>query len=404
MAKEREQDIEEWFAERKKGNVFQNEFRERPAFVVQELFETSRADLQIYQRLVEQGKIKPGTRTNISEIEIIYPWLLEKYGKINKLVEKVRSGENSQKASLFGDKLHRADTLFSIVTQGYMGQSIWEVLPTAKKNEIERYDEATCRLSYGKIKSKEDMAERLGLAWTAYHLDPEVYKVSSQEVLPGFGVQSNHEKKDIFYSKEIHAMGAKLAESWIEEYFSDDPLTWEFRKDAFSQREITISLRFSVSALTFNGRLDGVTRLLRDKKKRKMSAQIIDLKTGNKTKKTGIEAEILKRQQQVMQIMAERFTGKFLKGFNSLKPNKPGIFTMSVVNSGRVFDERLNLAGYRRLDKETGKMTLEPFLMTEEDRKEFDSWIIWYGNMVNLHKEEIKKLKKRKPDWDLENS
>jgi len=398
--KERDVDIDQWFKDRKLQRSLQGQVLPRPSFSAKELLKLTNKDLIRYNRLVSAEKIKPGTRTNISSIEIILPWLYSKYGLVENLKEKNNIG-NTEKASIVGTKLHNADVLFSLVLQGIRGSEISKYLPTTSKKEVEYFIKATDSIAADKFGGKDDLQERLNLAWENYHGNKDTFAEMPQSALPGFGAPDFLERKEIFFSDEVKEIGLKLAKAWADEYCCVDPITWEFHPDVFSQREIMVSLSFQDSKLTFNGRIDGVTRLLRDKKKKAVQAQIIDLKTGKYSEKDGIAQEVLLRQQQVMYIMAERFTGRYLKGFNSVSPPK-GIFQMAVRGGGKVYSERLNKAGYRWFDKESGEMTLKEFTMSEPERNEFFDWMIVYGNLINLNKEEVRKLVKRRPVWDLD--
>ena len=46
-------------------------------------------------------------------------------------------------------------------------------------------------------------------------------------------------------------------------------------------------------------------------------------------------------------------------------------------------------------------MEMEQIEMTEEDRKEFDSWFAWYGAAIHYFRPQMEKLRKQKPQYDL---
>jgi len=395
-------DIDEWLENRRKYKPTQRAFFALPKFAVSPLQDAADQNREVirYRETLVSGERVPGTATSISDLEIIYPFLLHLLNRLENLQEThSNNSPETGKASIFGEKLHHADTLFSIVTSGVRNGRISRLLPTTKEDILNALGNATSRIPTRAPRSQDELTTWLLSAWTNFHTlyrshEPRAY------TLPGFGVKSNGSELDIFLSEELGRAGAQLAYAWATQYFSDDPLTWEFEQGIINQREVLVVASLPSCNLQIKARLDSVTRKRRDKKQ-KVSAQIIDLKTGRAGRKTsGIEQEILRRQMQISHILAEHFTGKYLTGMHSLTPPERGAFPL-IVNSRTKSSGRLNLAAYRRFDWQTGRLTLEPLTMSRDERNEFFDWLDWYGEMINAHKEEIKKLLRRRPRWDL---
>lgn len=379
-----------------------------PAFSAHELFEKTAEKMAFFNEIVNahEEEIPKATRTNVSQMEVIYPWLLYKSGQIGDIKERANDpGEYEQKAAIFGEKLHMADILFSIIEQDIRGVgAISQMMPTASEELVAKLDEATALVKRGKVVSPEDLETRHNHAWTNFHMGRrDLLDAHYNYNLPGFGMVDEGLRREILYSDELGDVGAMLAKARAKEYFNEEPMTWEFRTDVLTQREVLVSIKFTAPNLQFNVRFDSVTRILVDKKRGKVKAQSVDLKTGKRRTQNefwNLADEINLRQVQVSQVMGEAFTARFLRGYKSLE-TKEGIFPMRANHAAKNRSKRLDKVGFRWFDKKTGEMEFEELKMTEGEREDFNQWFTWYGNMVNLHKEEIKRLIKRKPRFDL---
>lgn len=397
-------EIEKFFADRleeQKKRERQVAFATLPVFSAMELIEATKPVLLVCENNVNPEKYIPATRTTISQLETIYPWILEKEGLLDRPLPVNEAGNGLNKDLIIGEKLHSADLLFSLIVQGVRGaDELRKVLPTLSQQEIEKYDMAVNDIGADKLGGEADIVDRMLHAWGKYHRLKDNSFYATNLTLAGFGVPDPKEVEEIYYGDEVDKLGMGLAKAWAREAVKNKPMSWEFVQGAFSQREVQIGVKFIVPNLQFIGRLDSITRLLRGNKKELVKSQIVDFKTGRNSRDyTGLEGEIKKRQEQVMQVMVERFTGKFLKGFNLEAERK--IFAFTTHHESRASVKRLDKAGYRWFDKQTGMMEFKEFRMTDEERKDFNLWLIWYGQAVGKHKEEIHKILRRKIRYDL---
>lgn len=392
---------EEYFEKRKNLQPSQMVFSPRPRFLAQDLFEASGPDLISYGIPIE-CEIPPGTRTNVSEIEVIYPWLLGKLGIIDKPLVEQPPWEDKTSV-IIGTKLHNADVLFTLLISGLRDRFLKGLLPTMTDGEVGHFAKVLSGIDSKKYQTKEELTSVLSEAWKNYHSDLDAFKpvtkISVQAIpMPGFGLEDPKQSREIYFSREVLQMGNLLAEAWAEQYFSENPLGWEFSPKNLTQREVLTSVTFKPVGLTFIARFDSISRKLFSNKK--VQSQITDLKTGHQIPKKGLAYEIMIRQQQVMQIMAERFTAKYLRNFKNLEIDK-GIFRMSADHTNNASMERTNQVAYRWFDKKEGNMTLEKCQMDEEARLDFYKWFTWYGLMINRYKSEVRKLLNSKVQYDL---
>ena len=416
------EDVYEWLDVVGANYDQQQKFASLPQFPSYELLEESSESLSLYNHLVSKEKIKPGTRTNLSQIETIYPWLLQKEGVIENLSEYSKSNqirsEEMEKAALYGTKLHQADVLFSLVTQisnGRQSMPIEQFLPTERNEQLlSQLRSAVYNVGYGNIKNIEDLEHRLLKAWTNYHLLSEPENIAAKKSgivfnlpLENFGMHDPRKTRDTWVNKELGEIGARLAKAHAREFYNEESALWCFHPDGLTQKEVMISLNFRTCKLSFNIRIDSITRMW-DSNRKKVQAQTVNLKTGVKRELQGIEAEIKKRQNQIELIAAESFVNKYMRGdvdkrIKSLTPAEKGSFYMGVNSDSSGLEKRFNLAGNLWFNQGSGEFELESFSMTPEERKEFFTWLVWYGNLINLYKQDVKKVVARKPAWNLKN-
>lgn len=408
----------EWFMqnENKKYDQ-QGAFAALPTFDARELLKKTQETLHQYRVLISREHREPGTRTNISQIETIYPWLLQQEGLIDGLEQRKWKGDAGDRAALYGSKLHEADVVFSLVIQrgfGRPGLPVEQIVPTEKnKAKLKLYDGVTRYLQPGRIRDQHDLETRLLLAWSNYHMlsEPEGVQMTKQDniyslPLPQMGLPDPEEKRELWRSEEMLEIGSRMAQAVAQQCFSEYPLTWEFRHDTLSQREIMVSLNFSAARLSINQKLDSVTRLWNAGSKF-VEAQSVNLKTGSQRAHEGLEAEIHRRQKQLEQIGTEHFLSKYMRGgknkkIQSLEPLVGGgAFHAKINHNNTRISRRTNFVGNRWFNQGTGEFELEAFNMTPEEREEFFTWLVWYGDLVNHYKPQIKKLVAQKISWDL---
>lgn len=162
-------EIEKFFADRleeQKKRQRQVAFATLPVFSAMELIEATRPALLVYENSVNPERYIPATRTTISQLETIYPWILEKEGLLDRFLPVNEAGNGLNKDLIIGEKLHSADLLFSLVIQGVRGaEELRKVLPTLSQQEIEKYDTAVDDIGADKLGGEADIVDRMLHAW-----------------------------------------------------------------------------------------------------------------------------------------------------------------------------------------------------------------------------------------------
>lgn len=383
---------EEWFKKRKENLVRQSKFSPLPTFVEKD----DKPVLSESEEVIYKER-KKAIATNLSNMEVLIPWLYEKAGFIEGELVSVDRSTHVERLSIVGQELHEAESLFSAILQKNNGLFAEEVLPTNDDELILRIEEASQGLTASQHDGEQLVRKNLISAWGKF-CDISKEQEPENHTLPGFGLMDPTEKKELKYNEEVRNLGNKLAARWAKEICKDKPMSWEFRENALTQREVMIAVKFDLANLMFRSRLDSVSRIIDSHGL--VKAQIIDLKTGQKQDKEGLRAEVDKRQKQLIQVLLEEFTASYLLNFKNLESNK-GIFYLKTKQGVRRQSDRLNMMGYRYFDKNTGEFELDKFKMNNEERKEFDNWLKWYGEMMHIYEEDVRKLMKRDFWYDL---
>lgn len=384
--------IEEWFKKRKENLPRQKGFTSLPTFAEKD----DEPALRETEKVIRKEK-KSAIATNFSNMEVLIPWIYEKEGLIEGDLISVDNSPNVEKMLIIGIGLHEAESLFSVVLQKDNGLYAHEVLPTSEDELVLRIEDASHGLTVAQDDGEETIRESLVYAWQRFCDLPKKQKPENH-TLPGFGIVGPLERKELEYNDKVKSLGNMLAGRWAEEISKEKPMSWEFRKNALTQREVLISVKFDKANLMFRTRLDSVSRITDNHGL--VQAQVIDLKTGQKQEKKGLGVEIEKRQKQLMQVILEEFAASYLLNFKNLESNKD-IFFLNTKQEVRRHSRRLNLMGYRYFDKNTGGFELDAFRMRDEERVEFNDWLEWYGDMMHAHEADVRKLMKRDFWYDL---
>ncbi len=383
---------EEWFNNRKERLARQKEFRSLPTFVEKD----DKPAIRETEKVMRKER-KKAIATNLSSMEVLIPWLYEKAGLIEGDLVGVDRGSHVEKLSIVGQELHEAESLFSVVLQKDNGLYAHEVLPTSDDELVLRIEKASNGFIVKQNDDKETIRENLMHAWQRF-CDLSLKKGPENHTLPGFGIMGPLERENLEYNEEVKALGNRLAARWAEEVSKERPMSWEFRKNTLTQREVLIAVKFDLANLMFRSRLDSVSRIIDNHGL--VRAQVIDLKTGQKQERVGLRAEIDRRQKQLIQVLLEEFTVSYLLNFKNLESNK-GIFYLKTQEGVRRQSDRLHMMGYRYFDKNTGELELDRFKMNDKERQEFDDWLRWYGEMMHIYEGDVRKLMKRDFWYDL---
>lgn len=326
-------------------------------------------------------------QTNISKTEKWLPYIYWKEGIGDKPRESHGYSETREKASIFGEELHRADVLFNLITQGTVGSFVKRGLPSAKQETLDVYYGATEEVEVGKNIKEEELFETMTKSWENFLKIRQTQERDRQRNLPMFpdmGFTDPLLNLSVLKNNKLLKDGRLLAKHWASQYFKEEGDKWEYGLENQSLNEVLIVLYMEL--LQINGRFDRVTR--QSKTGKTVSVQITDFKTGNRAIEGEVEQEIRKRQAQLALFMAERFTVHYM--LNNQWLNHKGLaFPMktSVLNSA--FEGRARFV-YRWFNE--GEIEREEVVMDDEDRKDFLSWLIWYSTKAQEYKEELKKL------------
>ena len=397
--------LDEFFGQGPQQVVVQEEFIRLPNFEAIALVENTRDLLAESQRIISMQEKPTGFQTTLTDMEVIYPWILHKTGLIDKLPSEMKVESSFRKSVVFGTQLHEADVLFNVLVLGLSGESIRFFLPNYRKPEVERMIAATEGLFIPDSAGPEEIEDILARAWFNYR-SQATSPVPKNIPLAGFGLPGPEEENEFLKDPEIDRSALLLAKNWAREAVQERPMSWEFRKDVLTQREVLVVYKFIGPLLQFVARLDCISREVdgrseKGKKiKGKVRAQVSDLKTGKPRKYQRLEAEVNRRQGQAMYVLAERFTAKYLTHYKNLVPRKEAFYGRGYHDSS-VFRGRLSGAFFRHFNRESGEMFLEQIIMTEEERKEFNLWFSWYGAMIHRFRDEVAKIKRQMPRYNL---
>lgn len=403
---------EELVEEHEREVAFQDKYFLIPTFRAKDLVEETMPILRRGQDLISKEGAIPGIRTNISQMEIIYPFLLEKAGLLKEEPPEWAVTESLNKAAIVGQQMHKADAIFSVALHGIRGPLLKSYLPSFEDEDVGRIDHALRYINIPKDADEEEVATQLKIAWSRYksiYVEEEVVNLA----FPGFGMVDPRKKRKFEKSLEIDRAVNDLAEVWAKEIVSPRPITWEFERpdgeEIVNQREVLSPIKFMGPNIQLIARFDSVARrrpttdLDAEKKKAtgKVRSQHIDFKTGTSEASSSLDAEIKRRQAQVMRVMIEKFTVRYLTDFKSLRKTD-GAFAMRAKHDTKKGMDRVALSGNRYVDLEEKTMRLETFDFKDDaEREDFNIWFAWYGSMIHYFKSDIRALIKRKPKYRL---
>ena len=354
---------EELVEEHEKEVAFQNKYFFLPTFRAKALIEETRPILREGQEIISKEGVSKGVRTNISQMEIIYPFLLKKAGLVSEELPQWAVTEKINKGAITGEMLHKADAIFSVALHGIRGRLLSSYLHTFEEEDVGRIDHALSDIHIPLDADEEEIAAKLKIAWSRYRSILQE-KEAVNLTLPNFGMVDPRAERRYKESFEIDEAANTLAEAWAKEAVKTNPMTWEFQRseseEVINQREVLAAIKFMGPNLQFIARLDSTVRLKptsdeeAEKKRKggKVTSQVVDLKSGIQTIGSSLDAEIKNRQAQVMRVMTECFTAKYLTNYKSLA-HKGSAFPMKANHDSRAGGKRVDLAGYRHIDLKT---------------------------------------------------
>ena len=393
--------LDEFLGPQEEKIAIQDRFLVQPTFWEKEVIEGKKPKITRSKTIIRKEKEPGSVRTSISEIEVIYPWLLNKTGVIKGSLPEWGYSEKVEEASIAGLALHEADALFNCVFKGVKGNAVRSFFPNQKDIGVAPIINSVREVDLSNESSPSEAQEVFMKAWGLYLDDHDrILQGETQNLVLNdmrFGnifdrnsIEARSQRVRLYRESEIYEVVELLAQAWAKEVAGKrkSPLTWEFERGAITQREVLLVDNMKETGLQFTGRLDSISR--RDDR-RKVRCHHIDLKTGRSEFNSPMEQEINLRQSQMMLHMAERFTALYLLEFESLEPRDEAFFVKTYPEN-LAFVGRIKLAGKRYFDKQTGEMRVEKITMTPAERQDFIRWLKWYGSMIQKYRVEKKAL------------
>ena len=135
-----ESDLDKFFGPRTEA-VTQKKWLLLPTFDAKTLAEETKPIFKEAQELIYKQPHFPGFQTTISQIEVIYPWLLQETKLLDRPLREKEYFDEADTATTIGDALHRVDILFNLITDRMPGRRVAEALPNRPPEEIAIYQE-----------------------------------------------------------------------------------------------------------------------------------------------------------------------------------------------------------------------------------------------------------------------
>ena len=335
----------------------------------------------------------PRVSTNISKVETWLPYIYFKEGILNEPETREHSVE-AEKASIIGQEMHRADVLFNLIIQGTVGPFVKRGLPTAKQEDLDIFGRATSDVTVPQGVDSEWMTALFHNSWSKLLQARQQQEREKIGTLPMFGDVNLPDPGDkslafrVLQSQELEQMGLLLAKHWVDKCFNGDVGYWGHSFDHQSLNETLVIVNLEL--LQLKSRFDRITRP--EKVKKTLEVQVSDFKTGNKEVKNELDAEIRKRQAQLMLFMTEIFTSRHILDKKWLTHRGSGFaMNASMLDQASVGRARFF---YRWFDKQTGEIERQEVTMNEPERKDFHDWLVWYSTKAQDYREELKKLRR----------
>lgn len=237
-----ESELDKFFGPRPPAAI-QERWILQPTFAAKTLGEETKSIFKEGQEQLFKRTHIPGFQTTITQIEAIYPWLLEKTEVLDKLLREKEYFDEADTSTTIGDALHRADILFNLITARVPGRMVVGALPNYKPAEIARYQEVLEEVELPFDAGREELEEVLIKAWERFHGLQGFLPLGQLPLTTGLRFIDPTTKEEVFYGEKVREMGILLAKAWAHQATQAEPISWEFRPDAVTQRE---AFRFSL--------------------------------------------------------------------------------------------------------------------------------------------------------------
>ena len=333
-------------------------------------------------------------RINISSIEKIIPFIAHKKRLIERL-QPLERGPKNEEAIIYGKLLHEADILFNLISQGHTGEITNIGLPTYTDEKLEPFQRATDGIVLGENAKKEEILDAYLTAWDRFFIPSDTtYNLS----LEGLGVTDPRDLIRIRTSDMSYGLGKKLAYLWAEQVSDRRNRMWEFRRDAFTEREVSITFIPGDANLVISTKFDFISRLVTHGGK--VTTQIGDFKTGGLWEQDDLFAEVLRVQAQLMLLLAEKYTVEGLEEkVNLKKEDKDYILKNSSFSNLTTVGRSMFV--YRIFSKESGELQRISVLTSREDRETFIDWMNGLVDEMYKYEAEVRALLSSNKEFKL---
>ncbi len=361
-------------------------FFPRSPFTAFELY--SRLQNTPEYRIFKENPPQSGTRLSISQVEGALPWILK---RLNYDIDLPRPPSEKQlkksyESSVIGSALHEASVLYSLLLlKAKLPEDQPVDVPTIAATCLPSYKEEKLSPFIRAVQETPDFHEisedgaivMLVDAWERFRKDPELATVTDMDPLIKTMDFKDHVRElDIRKSKEVREAGIHLAH-----YYANLAATPDSKIPWYSEVMVILNLR---SGLQITGRLDGLTPYKDENEEQKV--QVTDLKTGRKKIDNLVASEVHKWQSEIMIVLSERFTAKYMKEGKLERQDEPFLL-INIDHFSKTGNGMVNL-NYNWFDKETGDV--EPEELAIEDRSMFNEQLYFLSQAVNIFKPELK--------------
>lgn len=326
---------------------------------------------------------QPSIQVRLSELEHLYPWLLNRYGVAHE-PKRDYAFDESQQATTVGIKLHHLDSLFdSLYAQMTNQQPVREIFPTL--NESEEYIKTIQHIvdhtmTYMTDYSEEDIRAGLTHAWKMIHKNISSDAAGSLPMFNDLDMNNPEAIQAYWNNPEIFQHGLPLIGAWTHAIHTQDGHHMMMNPEAKRYREVSMVLNLQCG-IQLQVRFDAVYVL---RKGNDVFVSGVDLKSAKELPSDPLGQEIFYRQGQLMKYVLEVFRRQFLlehdlepmgKAYNMFSSHKS--YSTYNMSPTRLFFRRFGI-------KEIPEWFLfEELRLEKNERPEFIGWLDWFARALH---------------------
>lgn len=339
----------------------------------------------------EYHPFETNIRINNSQIEVVYPWILNKLGYDVSVEETNWRFDEARTASTIGTKLHMAYTLFGAVDQLGAGLRLQDMFPSAKPSDLDSYAHALANVPRRRITSEDEYRETLFDVWDRFHSMREFVKAGTIPLQLGLGLRDPAKVARVWHGEQMYERGRLLAETFSWQRSHWDPRLWMYHRGVRTYYEMTVIANWNCGIQSI-ARLDSLTVKQSEKDETVTVGQALDLKTGAEVDfDDPLFAEIRMRQSQ----HSERITQWAVSGL---------FYTPHIASRGKGYPlpgkRQDHTAPYVNKNTEFNFITLGNGNWFDMDRVgaaggaggNFNRWFTWLGQAAQAYEGEVRAL------------